>query len=186
MPMRKRGEPELRDVEQAYRQHFPALREKCRRMLGDAAEAEDVAQETFVRLWNAGPDEDADPRTITAWVFRTSTRLAIDRIRERARKAQPERLGDEGASALDEKSSETSPGDELIAARRELQRLARELPAQELEIALLHRMDGLTQIEIAEVLKLSDRTVRRALARLDERLRGFAARRRRELSEVSR
>src|SRR5207302_10717908 len=43
----------LDDVEAAYRRYFVLIREKCRRMLADFAEADDVAQETFVRLWRA-------------------------------------------------------------------------------------------------------------------------------------
>jgi RNA polymerase sigma-70 factor (ECF subfamily) len=162
-------EGSLREVESFYRRHFPLLREKCRRMLGDAAEAEDLAQETFVRLWRADLDAD-DPRAVTSWIYRTSTRLAIDRIRARARQARPEARDEEGASELERVAAPSSPSDEALSVRRQLQELARSLPAQELEIALLHRLDGLTQLEIADVLQISDRTVRRCLSRLDERL----------------
>ncbi len=48
--------------------------------------------------------------------------------------------------------------------------LARRLPADELEVALLVRLDGLTQAEIAEVVRVSERTVRRCLRRLDHRV----------------
>src|SRR2546428_13546249 len=52
-------------------------------MLSDLAEADDAAQETFVRLWRARL-RDSDPRRLTAWIYRTSTRIAIDRLRKRA------------------------------------------------------------------------------------------------------
>jgi DNA-directed RNA polymerase specialized sigma24 family protein len=57
----------LSELELAYRRCFPVIREKCRRMLGDAGAADDVAQETFMKLWKSR-FVDADPRTLAAWV----------------------------------------------------------------------------------------------------------------------
>jgi RNA polymerase sigma-70 factor (ECF subfamily) len=51
-----------------------------------------------------------------------------------------------------------------------LRQVAARVPAEELECALLDRLDGLTQVESAEVLGVSERTVRRMLTRFDERL----------------
>ncbi|HEX4382216.1 MAG TPA: sigma-70 family RNA polymerase sigma factor [Myxococcales bacterium] len=151
----------MQDVEATYRRYFPLIREKCRRMLGDAAEADDVAQETFVRFWQSARDKDV--RAASAFIYKTCTRLAVDRIRERARRPSSDRLLDEVADAA-------PASDQSLAARRELLLVARTLPGAELEVALLSRLDRLTHEEIAEVLGVSDRTVRRALARLDERV----------------
>ena len=75
-------QPANHTVDEAYRRYFPLVREKCRRMLDNAEEAQDVAQDTFIRLWkSAVPLNDAG--YVTAWMYRTSTRLAIDRLRER-------------------------------------------------------------------------------------------------------
>src|SRR5205807_515563 len=125
---------------------FPLIREKCRRMLGDAGEADDVAQDTFIRLWQARLDGD---RRISSWIYRTSTRLAIDRMRERARKRT-------AGEALENVSAPAA--DDVLSARRQLAALALAVPAEELEIAVLSRLDRLTQAEIGEVLDLSDRT----------------------------
>ena len=150
------------DVDAVYRRYFSLIREKCRRMLPDAAEADDVAQETFVRLWRAKLRDD-DPRTVTAWIYRTSTRVAVDRLRKRAA-----RIGlDE---ALDRLASVPPGPDEALAIRRTLELISKALPPQELEIAVLHRLDGLTQAQIAEVAQVSDRTVRRFLERLERRV----------------
>lgn len=131
-------------------------------MLDDAAEADDVAQETFIRFWQSSL-LDADLRRTTAFIYKTCTRLAIDRLRERARRG--------GTDLGLEELPDAAPGnDDLLAVRRQLLFLARTLPADELEIALLSRLDRLTQEEIAEVLGVSDRTVRRSLSRLQERV----------------
>jgi RNA polymerase sigma-70 factor (ECF subfamily) len=155
------------DVETAYRRYYVLLREKCRRMLRDVAKADDVAQETFVRLWKSGLSGD-EPRQVTAWLYRTSTRIAIDHIRaqrSRERVAQPSE--DETAQDL---ASLASPADDVLAARQRLLRLSAVLPADELEMALLWQVDGLTQKEIAEVAQVSERTVRRSLQRFEERM----------------
>jgi len=134
-------------------------------MLADFAEADDVAQETFVRLWRADL-AGQDPRRVLAWIYRTGTRLAIDRLRERSRMA----AADEEKAALAQLSSPAAGGEDAIATRRALAALARRLPPAELEIALLFRIDRLTQAEIAEVSGMSERTVRRCLRRLEARV----------------
>jgi RNA polymerase sigma-70 factor (ECF subfamily) len=154
----------LRDFDSAYRRYFPLIREKCRRMLDDSGEADDVAQDTFIRLWQAGL-EDAGSRRISSWIYRTSTRLAIDRIRERLRR----RGSYEGVSGL-ENLPAPARSDDVLSARRQLHQLARTVPAEELEIAVLSRLDRLTHAEIGEVLEISDRTVRRRLQELERRL----------------
>jgi RNA polymerase sigma factor (sigma-70 family) len=153
----------LSELERAYRRCFPVIREKCRRMLGDTGAADDVAQETFVKLWKSGRVE-SDPRTLTAWLYRTSTRLAIDHLRDRARRS--------GRTEAVEDLVSQAPGlDDALEMRRVLLSLAAVLPRQELEIALLHRLDELTQDEIARVAEVSPRTIRRCLRRLDERVK---------------
>src|SRR2546423_906525 len=76
----------LDDVEATYRRYFALIREKCRRMLGDFAEADDVAQETFVRLWRTNL-RAGDRRSVLAWIYKTRTPPAIDRLRGRPEKA---------------------------------------------------------------------------------------------------
>lgn len=152
--------PDL-DVEQLYRRYFPVIREKCARMLRDAAEAQDVAQETFTRLWSerARLRDDAG---VASWIYRTSTRLAIDRFRRAARDGDDEPALDAATDGVD--------AAERLASRQLLARLAALAPDDELEVAVLSRVDGLTHGEIAGVLGRSDRTVRRLLERLEARL----------------
>jgi RNA polymerase sigma-70 factor (ECF subfamily) len=128
-------------------------------MLANPHEAQDVAQETMVRLWKANLMHLPAPQ-LTAWLYRTSTRLAVDVLRKTRH---------ETGEAPPDVSSHERP-DEQLDTRRYLAMLARRIPANELEVAVLHRVDGLTQEELAEVLDTTDRTVRRLLAKLDERL----------------
>jgi RNA polymerase sigma-70 factor (ECF subfamily) len=145
------------EVDQVWR-YFPLVRAKCQRVLFDAEEAQDVAQETFIRLWKSGLPLD-DVRRVTAWLYRTATRLSIDRLRERVVRQR----------GVD--STAYAPDLQRIAESRQLlSRLSTAAPPDELDAAVLDRLDGLSQAEVAEVLGVSERTVRRLLSRFDARV----------------
>lgn len=142
-----------RDVVWAYRRYYPLLYAKCRRMLRDAHEAQDVAQETFVKLWRQRMDL-TDTQVVSGWLYTTSTRLAIDRLRRDRRVAE---AGEEDRPDL------AAPPDRIAQARDGLARVARALTPEALFLLLLWRLDGLEQAEIAEITGLGVRTVRRRL-----------------------
>ncbi|MGC4120953.1 MAG: RNA polymerase sigma factor [Myxococcales bacterium] len=151
-------------IDSHYQTYFPAIREKCRRMLGDSEEAQDVAQETFIKLWRSGL-ADADVRRATAWIYTTSTRLAVDRLRRRRR-----------STALAASQGPVAPVasgnlEDALLTREELERLAAHVSGRELEVAVLHRLDGVSQPEIAQLTGSSERTVRRLLERFDASLK---------------
>lgn len=149
-------------VDSLFCENFPVIRAKCARMLGRSEDAADVAQETFVRLCESGV-LDREPAVRLAWIYRTSTRLAVDLLRRR-------RLGIETFAEEADAAADHAGADDALAARQELATIAGAASRQELEVAVLCRVDGLTQPEAAEVCGISERTVRRLLGRLDERL----------------
>ena len=53
------------------------------RMLGDATEAEDVAQETFLRIWRIAPDWRPGEARFDTWLHRVALNLCYDRLRRR-------------------------------------------------------------------------------------------------------
>lgn len=131
-------------------------------MLNDPAEAQDVAQEAFVRLWKRGPSLEA-PEDVLRWIYRASANLSLDALRRRkVREAAPAPV-------------EVAPRhDELYEQRAMLQALAREVSEDEWKAALLTRVDGLGQAEAALVLGCTDRTLRRWLDRFDARVASFS------------
>lgn len=149
------------DFPEAYGRFLAPIRAKCRRLLGQTAAADDVAQEAFVRLWQSGPplDGTTETRTIMAWLYLTSTRLALDVLRQ-GRGVALDELTIEPPAPL------ASPA-EVVAARKAIGVLCKEVPGEEIEAALLARVDGLSQPEVATILGISERTVRRLLERFD-------------------
>jgi RNA polymerase sigma-70 factor (ECF subfamily) len=154
-------------VGELFRQLFPVIRAKCARILGDSREAEDVAQETFLRLCQTAM-RDPDPRARLAWVYRTSNHLAVDRWRRQ--RSSPEVSMDMEAHDGDGNGASAAMPDGVVTARRALRAVLERVPADELEVAVLSRIDRLTHAEIAEVTGRSERTVRRMLERVDHRL----------------
>lgn len=147
-----------------YRRFLPSVRAKSRRLLGHVGEADEVAHEVFVRMWQSPPEFDpTDARSVGAWLYRTCTRLSIDVLRRR-RVAEFRPIDDDEDSAL--------PCGQWVeaqaAARKLIALVAARAPADALEAAILCRVDGLSQPEAAEVLGASERTVRRLLERFDE------------------
>lgn len=159
--------PPLDDVtfEGCYRRVFPLVLAKCRRMLRGDADATDVAQEVFVRLWKHR-ELVQDHGALTAWLYRTSTHLVIDRARQRAFSQENlAHLHDAlGGDALRD-------GEARFVSRAQLRSLLSSCSEAELEAAILNRVDRLTQPEVASVMGVGERTVRRLLGRFDERTR---------------
>ncbi len=154
------------NIEDAYRVYFPLIREKCSRMLRDPQDAQDIAQETFVRLWQ-NRDAVTETPAIAAWLYRTSTRLAADLLRQRKRRPTTILTDD-----LTGDPTHRSVGARFDAAR-DLERIATKTPKKELEAAILSRIDGMSHVEIAKVSGVSERTVRRLLRSFDKRTARF-------------
>ncbi len=150
------------DFQQTYARYLPPIRAKCRRLLGRGPAADDVAQETFERLWRAGALDSSDPRATMSWLYRTCTRLAIDELRRRR--------SDGAEGGIDDLPCRMDPG-ACAEARATIRSLARNVSEEELAAVVLCRVDGLPQPEAATVLGVSERTVRRMLERFDEQTR---------------
>src|SRR5437588_4913193 len=96
-------------VTEAWRHHRPYLVNLAYQMLGDVGDAEDVAQEAFLRLAGADLNEIED---IRAWLTVVTGRLCLDQVRSaRSRRERPSDIGLE-AAALNQ-SSRLDPADRV-------------------------------------------------------------------------
>jgi RNA polymerase sigma-70 factor, ECF subfamily len=136
------------------------------RMLGRRAEAEEIAQETFLRAHRALRDFRGEARLGT-WLYAIASRLCLDRLAAGARRLERSdddallRAPAEGADAVGalERGELESALHDAIAA----------LPEDRRIVVVLRDLEGLAYEEIAEVLGLPLNTVRSRLhrARLD-------------------
>ncbi|MBD3766243.1 MAG: RNA polymerase sigma factor [Rhodobacterales bacterium] len=146
------------------------------RMLGDRAEAEDVAQEAMLRLWRAAPGWRAGEARPTTWLYRVVANLCTDRLRRR----RP-------APALDEvpEPADPAPGalSGLIAddRARALQAALADLPERQRQAVVLRHLEGLGNPEIAGIMDIGVEAVESLLARGRRGLQAALAGRRDDL-----
>jgi RNA polymerase sigma-70 factor, ECF subfamily len=163
-------DPVTPTLTQFFQETFPVIQRKCARMLGDGDEAADVAQETFLRLVDSAVVHEP-PGVRLAWIYRTSTNLAIDRLRRR--RLGVEVRADERVFAGPDVAGHPSLPEATLVARQRLHAVAARLGEDELRVIIMTRLDDMTQEEVASVLAISPRTVRRLLARAQSTLDGL-------------
>lgn len=156
----------------AYRElverHVRGIHAFVYRMLGSRAEAEEVCQESFLRLWQQADTFVARAKPST-WLYRVAHNLAIDRLRRRREASHP--LGIEEVPTSERPSLHLYDKQVALAVERALA----ELPErQRAAISLVH-YQGLSNAEAAEVLGVNVRALESLLARgrgqLRERLK---------------
>ena len=135
----------------------------CLRMLGNAEEARDAAQETMIRAWRALPSFRGEARFGT-WVYRIAVRTCLDRMRKREETVPLETLQESGFEPMD--PAPEPEGRVLQAEKSKVLRQALDRLPEEMRTALvLTSMDGQSYEEAAEVLEVPVGTVRSRIAR---------------------
>ena len=135
-------------------------------LLGDADDAEDIAQETFLRAWNALKRFDAS-RPLRPWLLSIAANLSRNRLRSAGRyvSALVRAFRDEPkAIAVEDKSVQRNEATELWRA-------VQQLDSSDQQIVYLRYFLDLPVSETAEVLQIAEGTVKSRLSRALERLR---------------
>jgi RNA polymerase sigma-70 factor (ECF subfamily) len=144
------------------RDHGGLVFTTAKRILGQAADAEDVAQEVFLEALRLGQSKAV--RSWSGLLRRLTICRALDRLRQR-KPAQPL----QGAALRD-----YSPGPEQAAMARELVERLRlaltQLPPREAEVFCLRYFDDLSYQQIAESLEMQSNAVAQALHKARTRL----------------
>jgi len=139
----------------APRAHAHALR-----MLGDRAEAEDVAQEAMLRLWRIAPDWRQGEAKVTTWLYRVVSNLCTDRLRRGRRTVPIDTIADPPSDA---------PGVEAQMTQSEragaVHTALLQLPDRQREAVALRHIEGLSNPEIAAIMDIGVEAVESLTAR---------------------
>ena len=137
----------------------PVVFAQAFRMLGDRAEAEDVTQESLLRLWKAAPGWDATRAKITTWLYRVTSNLCVDCLRKSNRNS-----GDEVPEVADE-----TPGIDLklqaTARAQALQHALQTLPDRQRQAMILRHIEDLSNPEISDIMEISVEAVESLVSR---------------------
>lgn len=136
------------------------------RITFDRAEAEDVVQDTMIRVWNKR-EEWTQFGSIEAYCLTVAKNLAIDRSQKK--EAQNVELTPE----MEEESEISGPYDQLVNNERMsiIHRLINELPEKQRLIMQLRDIEGESYKEIAKILNLTDEQVKVNLFRARQKVK---------------
>ncbi len=161
------------------RRHQPAVLGLCRTMLGDADEADDAAQEAFLKAWRSLGGFSGGSRFGT-WLYRIASNHCLDLLRARSRRATQslDELVEAESPALQRALGTGAPASAALEASDLAARLLATLPEEQRLALVLRETQGLRYDEIAEVMGCSVDSVKARLKRaretLQESLRHFS------------
>ena len=159
-----RDESRSAEFETLFQEHWARVYRLLQRLVGDPSEAEDLALETFLRLYNQRPRRE-DGLNLGGWLYRVATNLGLHSIRSWKRRENYELTA--GKFAL-ENSEEESPA-EILAQEEERQQVRRVLSKmnQKQSQLLILRHSGLSYKEIATTLNLAPASIGPLLVRAE-------------------
>ena len=147
----------------------------CVHMMGNREEAEDMAQEAFLKAWRS-LDSFHGESSFATWMHRLTTNLCLDYLRKQTRRQNISvavSLDDEEAAFTEPADPGSDPQQELEKRERQraVEKALRELPEHQRRALVMREVSGLSYQEIADALELDLGTVKSRIARAREALR---------------
>ncbi len=131
-------------------------------VLGNETEAEDVMQETFLKIMNGIKTYDGGPRASRAWILAIANHLSTDKLRRRRVRAKPYGV---------QTDAEVCDSYDCVDDRDLIDRLISRLTDEDRQIVILRAVHGIGFREIGAVVGLSDDTTRARYVRALEKMK---------------
>jgi RNA polymerase sigma-70 factor (ECF subfamily) len=145
--------------------HLSPVLATARRIVRDEAEAEDIAQEAFLKLWSGAETLESGEYGVRPWLRRVASNLAIDWLRKSKRFDVTDDLPEQADQAAQLRNLEASEASSRVDAA-----LASLPSRQRVAVSLFH-FDELSQREVAALMELSEDALESLLARGRRKLR---------------
>ncbi|WP_460272198.1 RNA polymerase sigma factor [Celeribacter sp. ULVN23_4] len=146
----------------------PGIRRYAAQVLTVSSEAEDVAQEVFLRAWSKAASYDPQKGAVSSWLYRIAVNLCIDHNRRGGFRRFV------GLDSLPEPEDDTPGAEAELAARQRLaqtQAVIRTLPERQRQALMLKAAGELSGAEIAVAMGASEGAVEQLLVRARNALR---------------
>ncbi|MBI5510520.1 MAG: sigma-70 family RNA polymerase sigma factor [Deltaproteobacteria bacterium] len=145
-------------VAELYRRFAPVVYRRSLKMLGQEADALDAVQDVFITVSRRLDDFRGEASPMT-WIYSITTNYCLNALRGRKVRAR-------AAETLRREPEKTAADDAAaFESRQLLQLLAAGLNQRQIEVLTYHYLDGLSQPQIGEILGISERGVRKILAK---------------------
>lgn len=151
-----------RAFEALFHEHYPKVYAIVYRLIGDRDAADDLAAETFWRLWDHPPARDEN---LAGWLYRVVTRLGYNALRDNRRREQYERAALE--TTLQDHRSPVQAVEKRFERER-VRAVLRHLPFRDVQLLIL-RHSGLSYKEIAAAAGIRTASVGTLLSRAETR-----------------
>ncbi|MBN2576349.1 MAG: sigma-70 family RNA polymerase sigma factor [Deltaproteobacteria bacterium] len=141
-----------------YAKYAPAIYAHCRRFMQSPAAARDATQEAFVRVLAHGvvlPREEEALR----YLYRVATNVCLNLLREH-------NVHTRAAPALAARAQHVGSAESGLADREFVEVVLERCGEGGAQVAIMHYLDGMSQVEIAQVLGITRRTVFNRLRKL--------------------
>lgn len=150
--------------EAIFTEHYARVFAILFRLTGDRAEADDLAAETFWRLWERPP---ASAENLAGWLYRVATRTGYNALRAIRRRERYE--GQSGQEALPLAfPSDPARMAEQRSERERVRAILRQMPLRDVQVLILRHSD-LSYKDIAAALDLNTASVGKLLSRAEDR-----------------
>ena len=158
------GKGDERAYGQLVDRHMDRSLAFAQRVLGSRAEAEDVLQEAFLRVWKKAPTWTDDGARFSTWFYRVVLNLCIDRKRKPAHAALPDDFEYADDSPIADEQLEETQASELV------EKALAALPDRQREAVVLCYYQGLSNKEAAEILSVRVKALESLLVRARKNL----------------
>ncbi|MGB3121289.1 MAG: sigma-70 family RNA polymerase sigma factor [Verrucomicrobiales bacterium] len=166
---------DLKAFETLVERHQQAVLGTVAKMLGHPTDAEDIAQQVFIRIWKSAARYEAQAK-FTTWLFTIARNLVFNEMRRRQRKptsSLEEREEVTGLSTPDHEGAHLSPAESALHREMELaiDNAIQALPEKQRLAVILRRYEDMPYEQIGEVLNLSVPAVKSLLFRARTQLK---------------
>ena len=158
-PIDMTSAPVLAGFAELYERHYEAVFRAALRVTGNPADAEDVLQTVFLRVFSQRDDEEAARRP-TAYFRRAAVNAAVDLLRRRAVHAE---------TAYDDEAPRNAPEPPVLLKER-LRRALATIDSEDAALFLLRHVEGLSNEELAGMFQLEKNNIAVRLHRIRRRL----------------
>ena len=165
------------DAEVAFQElielHQNAVIGTVAKMLGNPSDAEDIAQQVFIRLWKSAPRYEVKAK-FTTFLYTITRNLVFNETKRKGRKKEHslEQQEEESFTSIEDKQS-YSPGEEMLQAelKAQVDKAIMMLPEKQRLAVILRRYENMPYEQISDVLELSVSAVKSQLFRARNALR---------------